>query len=62
MKKRESRLEFPTLKTPAMPPALRTIDEINEWIEHDYKYFFDRAVYEKEERRLSVNKRFVLKD
>ena len=41
-------------------PSLRTIDEINEWIEHDYQLFFDREAYEKEKRELSVNIPFRL--
>ena len=35
--------------------------EINEWIEQDYKLFFDRKAYEQEKRKHSVNVPFVIK-
>jgi hypothetical protein len=58
--KKEKKLNLPSIIIEPRPPSLRTIDEINEWIEHDYELFFDRAIYEKEKRRLSVNAIFSL--
>ncbi len=57
--KDKENLQFPKVKK-AVPNSIRTIDEINEWIEHDYKLFFNRKVYEAKKKRLSVNKPFVL--
>ena len=53
-------LNLPTLKGEPLPPLLRSIDEINTWIEQDYKLFFNRELYEKEKRLFSVNVPFVL--
>ena len=36
-------------------PSLKSIEEINKWIEEDYRLFFDRASYEREKERCSVN-------
>jgi hypothetical protein len=43
-----------------LPPTLRDIDVIDQWIEEDYALFFDRAAYEKEKDRLSVRQPFKL--
>jgi hypothetical protein len=53
-------LNLPSLKGEPLPPSLRTIDEVNTWIEQDYKLFFNRELYEKEKRQNSVNVPFVL--
>jgi hypothetical protein len=53
-------LDLPLVKSDPAPPSVRTVDEVNQWIEQDYRYFFDRAVYEKEKRLNSVNVPFVL--
>jgi hypothetical protein len=62
MKTKTSALRFPIITGKPLPPSLRSIDEINEWIEQDYRLFFDRKVYEEAKRRNSVNVRFALKD
>jgi hypothetical protein len=56
----EADLHFPIFTSEPLPPSLRSIDEINQWIEQDYELFFDREIYEKEKMRLSVNVPFVL--
>jgi hypothetical protein len=53
-------LNLPRFDTEPLPPSLRSMDEVNEWIEHDYRLFFDRKIYEKEKRQCSVNVPFVL--
>jgi hypothetical protein len=53
-------LDLPSIKGEPLPPLLRSMDEINTWIEHDYRLFFNRELYEKEKRLCSVNKPFVL--
>lgn len=63
MRKRKSvltnELHFPVIKG-MLPHSLRSMDEINEWIEQDYLLFFNREAYEREKRALSVNVPFVL--
>lgn len=59
--KAEDKLNFPVIKNDPLPPSLRSIDEINKWIEHDYQLFFNRRLYEEEKKRNSVNVRFSLK-
>jgi hypothetical protein len=53
-------LNLPLIKNDQAPPSLRTVDEVNEWIEQDYQIFFNRTVYEEEKKRNSVNVPFVL--
>jgi hypothetical protein len=53
-------LDFPVIKEQMAAPSIRSIDEINTWIEEDYKLFFDRKTYEREKRLLSVTKIFTL--
>ena len=43
-----------------LPPTLRDINVIDQWIEEDYALFFDRAVYEREKDRLTVTQPFKL--
>jgi hypothetical protein len=56
----DNELNLPLLKGDPAPSLLRTIDEIDAWIEQDYRIFFDRTIYEKEKSRNSVNVPFVL--
>ena len=56
----DNNLNFPIILKGPLPPSLRSMDEINEWIEQDYDLFFDRAIYEKEKLLYSVNIPFVL--
>jgi hypothetical protein len=53
-------LNLPLIKNEPAPPSLRTVDEVNEWIEQDYRLFFDRSIYENEKRKNSVDVPFVL--
>lgn len=55
-------LNLPSFEKEPLPPLLRSMDEVNKWIEQDYKLFFDREIYEKEKRLLSVNVPFVLRE
>ncbi len=56
----EGDLNFPVFKSETLPPSLRTIDEIDRWIEEDYLLFFDRESYDREKKLYSVNIPFVL--
>ncbi|MBN1129959.1 MAG: hypothetical protein JXA71_13280 [Chitinispirillaceae bacterium] len=58
---RSTAVTFPVFKKEMLPPSLRSVDEINSWIEQDYPVMFDRERYQREKRRLSVNKPFFLK-
>ena len=53
-------LNLPIILKEPLPPSLRSMDEINEWIEQNYELFFDRSIYDKEKKLLSVNIPFVL--
>lgn len=53
-------LKLPVITKEPLPPLLRSIDEIDRWIEENYALFFDREIYEKEKRLNSVNVPFVL--
>ena len=55
-----SKLSFPVINHDLLMPSLRSIDEINAWIEQDYPFLFNREIYEKEKRRCSVNARLKL--
>jgi hypothetical protein len=53
-------LNLPRITSEPLPPSIRSIDEVDKWIEEDYALFFDREVYEKEKRLNSVNIQFKL--
>ena len=54
-------LNLPVIRPGQMlPPTLRTIDEIDQWIQENYELFFDREAYEKEKDRLTVTQPFKL--
>lgn len=57
----ETELIFPVIKEKMAPPSIRTIDEIDSWIEHDYALFYDQERFLEEKRKMSVYKKFVLK-
>lgn len=57
----ENDLLFPVIDCAMSPPSIRSMDEIDAWIEHDYALFYDEEQYGREKRRLSVNGIFVLK-
>jgi hypothetical protein len=56
----ENELELPVFKSEPFPPSLRTLDEIDRWIEQDYLLFFDRESYDREKKLCSVNIPFEL--
>ncbi len=58
--KKEKDLHLPSVDHEPLEPSIRTVDEINTWIEQDYPRFFDRAAYEAEKRMNSVDSPFVL--
>lgn len=58
--KPENELNLPLVKSEPAPPSVRAVDEVNKWIEQDYRLFFNRAVYEEDKRLNSVNVPFVL--
>jgi len=53
-------LHLPAFESDPLPPSLRSMDEVDQWIEENYRLFFDRPAYEREKRRLTVDKPFVL--
>jgi len=55
-------LNLPAFDSEPLPPSLRSMDEINAWIEQDYKLFFNREIYEQEKRECSVNVPFTLSE
>lgn len=59
-KEKENELILPVIEGELLPQSLRSVDEINEWIEQDYLLFFDRKIYEREKKLSSVNVPFVL--
>ena len=59
-KSKRHTLNLPVFTKNPRQHAVRSIDEINEWIEHDYKLFFNRELYEKEKKRFSVTVPFKL--
>jgi len=54
------KLNLPVIKSEPLPPSIRSMDEIDTWIEEDYALFFDREAYETEKRLNSVNVPFRL--
>jgi hypothetical protein len=58
--KKKNDLKLPVVKQEPLGPSLRTVDEINTWIEQDYPLFFDREVYEEQKKKNSVDSPFVL--
>ena len=58
--KSEDDLIFPTFRETMLSPSIRSLDEINTWIEQDYSLFFDSKLYRQEKYKLSVDKRFIL--
>ena len=56
----DGELNLPRFDAEALPPSLRPLDQIIAWLDEDYALFFNRAAYEAEKLRLSVDKPFVL--
>jgi hypothetical protein len=57
----ESEITWPTFSEPMAPPSLRTMDEINQWIEEDFAILMNRERYDEEKLRLSVSEPFHLR-
>ncbi|MBD3240553.1 MAG: hypothetical protein GF331_08215 [Chitinivibrionales bacterium] len=53
-------LHLPTLPDDPKGPSVRSLDEIDRFIEEDYALYFDRASYERRKRELSVDRPFTL--
>jgi hypothetical protein len=53
-------LNFPVFLEDMAPPSVRTMDEIDSWIEHDYEIFFNREKYTEEKIKLTVGTIFSL--
>lgn len=53
-------LNLPVIGPGALPPSIRSLDEIDAWIQEDYELFFDREIYEREKDRMSVSQQFSL--
>ncbi|MBD3241067.1 MAG: hypothetical protein GF331_10820 [Chitinivibrionales bacterium] len=53
-------LHLPVYAGDPKGPSVRSLDEIDRFIEEDYALFFDRASYERRKRGLSVNRPFTL--
>ncbi len=60
--KRDNDLTFPVFAKEPLPPRLRSMDEIDQWIEEDFRLFFNREIYEKEKTRNSVKIVFRLEE
>lgn len=56
----ETELVFPVIREKMAPTSIRTIDEIDAWIEHDYALFYDQEKFLEEKKKMSVYERFVL--
>jgi hypothetical protein len=56
----DEKLNFPVITGEPSPPSIRTLDEIDQWIQEDYETFFNQEVYEKQKREMSVNVPFRL--
>jgi hypothetical protein len=56
----DNELKLPVFTGESLPTSLRTMDEIDRWIEENYALFFNREIYEKEKRMNSVNVPFVI--
>lgn len=56
----DDELNLPIIESEPSPPSIRSMDEVDKWIEEDYKLFFDREAYETEKRLNSVNVPFKL--
>jgi hypothetical protein len=52
--------DLPVSKKNMEPPSVRSMDEIDRWIEEDYALFFDRAEYDKLKKLYAVPVRFSL--
>lgn len=53
-------IDLPLFDKPMQAASVRSMDEIDMWIEQDYELFFDRFEYEKKKLESSVCKRFSL--
>ncbi len=52
-------LELPVISND-LPPSILSVDEVRKWIEKLYPDLFNRELYEKEKKRMSVNVVFKL--
>lgn len=57
----ETELVFPVIMGKMAPPSIRSMDEINSWIEHDYALFYDREKFLEDKKKMSVYEKFILR-
>jgi len=55
-------VKLPVLVDTPLPHKPLSMDEYDEFIEHDLQFSFDRLAYEKEKALRRVNVPFILKD
>jgi hypothetical protein len=60
IQKPEPELDFPVIMDKMPRPSIRSMDEIDAWIEHDYALFYDKEKFLEEKKKMSVYKKFVL--
>jgi hypothetical protein len=53
-------IHLPVFDKPMQAASVRSLDEINMWIEQDYNLFFNRSEYEKNKLKCSVHKQFCI--
>jgi hypothetical protein len=53
-------IKLPVFTKAITPASVRSLDEIDAWIEQDYHLFFDRSQYEKDKLKYAVYKKFVI--
>jgi hypothetical protein len=53
-------INFPVFDEKMEDRSPRSLDEVDQWIEHDYMLFFDRIHYKKDKVRLSVYNKFSI--
>jgi hypothetical protein len=56
-----SDISLPVIETAMSSPTIRSIDEINMFIEHDYALFYNKERHLNEKRKMSVFQVFTLK-
>jgi hypothetical protein len=58
--KNPEQIEFPVISRSIAPSSIRSLDEIDAWIEEDYRLFFNRKQYEEEKVKHTVYEAFRL--
>jgi hypothetical protein len=53
-------LDLPVIKADMSPPSIRSLEEIEKWLDEMYNEFYNPEVYAREKAKLSVNTVFYL--